>query len=290
LEPFEYFAPSSITDALLLLDAKREARVLAGGTDLLVQLKQRELSAECLIDLKLIPELRGVELGEDNHLHVGALTTVSEIIGSDIVNDEIPILRQVAESMGSWQVRNKATIGGNICRAAPSADFAPVLLALDAQLKIVNSRAERIVNLTNFFTGPGKTVLQRNDILQEIIIQVPSGSWALEYGRQSRRKTMDLALVNVAVFLMLDSRKSVCEDIRIAVGSVAPTPVRARNAEQYLSKAEISTERINTASRMAAEETDPISDVYGSAWYKREVVRAQTARTLKEAHSNFCRC
>ena len=290
MEPFEYFAPSSITDALLLLDAKREARVLAGGTDLLVQLKQRELSAECLIDLKLIPELRGVELGEDNHLHVGALTTVSEIIGSDIVNDEIPILRQVAESMGSWQVRNKATIGGNICRAAPSADFAPVLLALDAQLKIVNSRAERIVNLTNFFTGPGKTVLQRNDILQEIIIQVPSGSWALEYGRQSRRKTMDLALVNVAVFLMLDSRKSVCEDIRIAVGSVAPTPVRARNAEQYLSKAEISTERINTASRMAAEETDPISDVYGSAWYKRELVRAQTARTLKEAHSNFCRC
>ena len=290
MEPFEYFAPSSITDALLLLDAKREARVLAGGTDLLVQLKQRELSAECLIDLKLIPELRGVELGEDNHLHVGALTTVSEIIGSDIVNDEIPILRQVAESMGSWQVRNKATIGGNICRAAPSADFAPVLLVLDAQLKIVNSRAERIVNLTNFFTGPGKTVLQRNDILQEIIIQVPSGSWALEYGRQSRRKTMDLALVNVAVFLMLDSGKSVCEDIRIAVGSVAPTPVRARNAEQYLSKAEISTERINTASRMAAEETDPISDVYGSAWYKREVVRAQTARTLKEAHSNFCRC
>lgn len=289
MEPFDYFAPSSITEASLLLDAKREARVLAGGTDLLVQLKQRELSAECLIDLKLIPELRGVELGEDNHLHVGALTTVSEIIGSDIVSGEIPILRQVAESMGSWQVRNKATIGGNICRAAPSADFAPVLLALDAQLKIVNSRAERIVNLTSFFTGPGKTVLQRNDILQEIIIQIPSGSWALEYGRQSRRKTMDLALVNVAVFLLLDSRKSVCEDIRIAVGSVAPTPVRARNAEQYLSKAEINTEKINAASRMAAEETDPISDVYGSAWYKREVVRAQTARTLKEAYSNFCR-
>jgi carbon-monoxide dehydrogenase medium subunit len=230
LEPFGYFAPNSISEALLLLDRKRKARVLAGGTDLLLQLKQKQIRTECLIDLKRIPELRGIDLDGDNNLCVGALTTVSEILGSRNVIERLPVLREVAEYIGCCQVRNKATIGGNLCRAAPSADFAPILLALDAKLTVLSLKGERSVSLDSFFIGPGKTVMRDNEVLKEVTIKIPRGSWVVKYTRQSMRKTMDIALVSVAVFLTPNAEKRECEQIRIAVGSAAPTPMRARKA------------------------------------------------------------
>jgi carbon-monoxide dehydrogenase medium subunit len=260
---------------------------LAGGTDLLLQLKQRQIHTKCLIDLKSIPELRGIDLDGDNNLHVGALTTVSEIIDSRNVIERLPVLRQVAEYIGSCQVRNKATIGGNICRAAPSADFAPILLALDAKLKILGLNGERDISLDVFFAGPGRTVMLDSEILKEVIIKIPSGAWVVKHCRQSIRKTMDLALISVAVFLTPSAGKRGCEQIRIAVGSAAPTPMRARKTEQYLLNKDLTPERVKEASCIAAQEAEPITDAYGSAWYKRELVRVLIYRTISKACGIF---
>jgi len=281
---FEYFAPKNISEALALLHRyKDQAKVLAGGTDLLVQMKNGDLQPRYVVDLKRIHGLAGIKRRKNRGLRLGAMTTISEIESSAIVRENFPILSEVAKTIGSVQIRNRGTIGGNVCRAAPSADFVPILIAMDAKLRIIGQRGERTVSLEDFFIGPGKTVLRYDEILRAIEVPNPSGSWGSVYMRHTPRQTMDLAVVGVAVLIGLNDMDSTCRDLKITFASVAPTPMRAKEAEIVLRGKRITVPLIEESAKIAAREINPISDAYGPAWYKRDIVVVLVRRAITEA-------
>jgi carbon-monoxide dehydrogenase medium subunit len=273
----KYLKPRTLEEAIELLTKIRGSRVLAGGTDLLVDLKTGRVGAEALVDIGAIRELRGVEdLGD--RIRIGAATRLQEIVGSDVVARELPLLRNAVESMGSWQIRNLATVGGNLCNASPAADTAPPLLAYEAELVIVGPRGTRVVPITKFFTGYRRTALEEGEILKEIVIGKRTWSgWS--YIKLGRRSGFTLSIVSVAV--LTSTRGGVLEDVRIALGSVAPTPIRAYRAEGYLRGREVSLEVLERAAEIAREEVSPIDDVRASAWYRREMVYRLTLDALK---------
>jgi carbon-monoxide dehydrogenase medium subunit len=273
----KYLKPRTLEEAIELLTKIRGSRVLAGGTDLLVDLKTGRVSAEALVDIGAIRELRGVEdLGD--RIRIGAATRLQEIVESDVVARELPLLRNAVESMGSWQIRNLATVGGNLCNASPAADTAPPLLAYEAELVIVGPRGTRVVPITKFFTGYRRTALGEGEILKEIVIGKRAWSgWS--YIKLGRRSSFTLSIVSVAV--LTSTRGGVLEDVRIALGSVAPTPIRAYRAEEYLRGREVSLEVLERAAEIAREEVSPIDDVRASAWYRREMVYRLTLDALK---------
>jgi CO/xanthine dehydrogenase FAD-binding subunit len=273
----KYLKPRTLEEAIELLTKIRGSRVLAGGTDLLVDLKTGRVSAEALVDIGAIRELRGVEdLGD--RIRIGAATRLQEIVESDVVARELPLLRNAVESMGSWQIRNLATVGGNLCNASPAADTAPPLLAYEAELVIVGPRGTRVVPITKFFTGYRRTALEEGEILKEIVIGKRAWSgWS--YIKLGRRSSFTLSIGSVAV--LTSTRGGVLEDVRIALGSVAPTPIRAYRAEEYLRGREVSLEVLERAAEIAREEASPIDDVRASAWYRREMVYRLTLDALK---------
>jgi len=273
----KYLKPRTLEEVIELLTKIRGSRVLAGGTDLLVDLKTGRVSAEALVDIGAIRELRGVEdLGD--RIRIGAATRLQEIVESDVVARELPLLRNAVESVGSWQIRNLATVGGNLCNASPAADTAPPLLAYEAELVIVGPRGTRVVPITKFFTGYRRTALEEGEILKEIVIGKRAWSgWS--YIKLGRRSSFTLSIVSVAV--LTSTRGGVLEDVRIALGSVAPTPIRAYRAEGYLRGREVSLEVLERAAEIAREEVSPIDDVRASAWYRREMVYRLTLDALK---------
>jgi carbon-monoxide dehydrogenase medium subunit len=281
LKAFQYLAPDTIAEALdLLKQYQNQAKLLAGGTDLIVQMKGGDIQPDCVIDLKRIPELKRVRYNENSGLFIGALATATEIHSSKEVRLNFPAISDAAGVIGSVQIRNRASIGGNICRAAPSGDFAPILVALGAHLKLIGPKGERAIPVQDFFVGPGETLMEPDEILIEIRVPVPQAQGHAVYLRHSRRETLDLALVGVAVYIVVRPQHSLCEEVRIALGSVAPTPMRAKNAERHLFGRELNEELICESAKMAAEEAKPVSDVYGDAWYKKEIVNVLVRRAL----------
>jgi carbon-monoxide dehydrogenase medium subunit len=285
LPRFEYLAPKTIDEALLLLSQyKGETKVIAGGTDVLPKLKRREIKApEYIIDLKGIPDLNYIEYDEASGLTLGALVTIHDVETSSIIRERFNVLFQAAQSMASPQVRNRGTVAGNICNAVPSADTAPALLTLEAKLKLISRKSERIVNIEDFFTGPSETVLADAEILQEI--QVPNLRPYSKgvYLKLTPRSAMDLAIVGVAVLVIPDD--GVCKDIRIALGAVAPTPFRAKRAESILRGQKFNDKVIERAAEVAASESRPIDDHRASAEYRREMVKVLTKRAINQAIS-----
>lgn len=284
MKRFQYFNPSSIVDAELLLDTYGEkAKVLAGGTDLIVQIKNNEIDPTILIDLKKIPELTGIDSTNNNGYIIYPLTTISEIESSKSIKNHYPILSESAKTIGSIQIRNRATIGGNLCRAAPSADMVPALLVLEAQLKIRKLNNEKTIPLEEYFVGSGKTVLKKNEILAEIIIPNNLSKNIGVYIKNGPRQTMDLATVGVAVFAAIDPSNSTCNSIKIGIASVAPTPFRARKAEKILMGNKMTPLLIKEVAKVASYEAKPITDVYGPDWYKREMVEVLVKQAIMEA-------
>jgi CO/xanthine dehydrogenase FAD-binding subunit len=284
MKRFEYFAPANISEALKLLDIYREkAKILAGGTDLLVQMKKNDIRPDYLVDLKRIPDLSGIQYNKNEGLHLGALTTISEIESSIDIRKNFPILSEVAKVIGSVQVRNRGTIGGNLCRAAPSADFAPILIVMNAKVKIMGKEGEGTADIKEFFIGPGETILKPNEILKEIRIPNSKNLGAAVYLRHGPRQTMDLSVVGAAVFIAINKIDMVCKDLKIALGSVAPTPIRAKKAEEIILGKKVTQSLIEESAKIAAQETSPISDVYGPAWYKKEVVVVLVRRAILQA-------
>jgi carbon-monoxide dehydrogenase medium subunit len=273
----KYFKPRTLEEAIELLTKVRNSRVLAGGTDLLVDLKTGRVSAEALVDVGAIRELRGIEdLGD--RIRIGAATKLQELVESDVIARELPLLRKAVESMGSWQIRNLATVGGNLCNASPAADTAPPLLAYEAELIIVGPRGTRVVPVTKFFTSYRMVALEEGEILKEIVVRKSTWSgWS--YIKLGRRSGFTLSIVSVAV--LASTRGEILEDVRIALGSVAPTPIRAYKAEEYLRGREVSLEVLKRAAEIAKEEVSPIDDVRASAWYRREMVYRLTLDALK---------
>jgi CO/xanthine dehydrogenase FAD-binding subunit len=282
LPRFDYIVPKTLDEVLKALNEhKGSAKLLAGGTDLIPQLKKREMKIpQYVVDLKGVAGLD--EISSDvSGLKIGALTTISSIEYSLEVRRDFPILAQAASLMASPQVRNRATFVGNICNAAASADSAPALLALGAEVHIRGPLVERIVPLGQFFTGPGTTALQSDEIVTAISIPKQEPEVRGVYLKLSPRHSMDLAVVGVAASGICQN--GLCEDIRIALGAVAPTPIRVAGAETILKNRKISTELIDEAAKSAMEECNPRKDSHrASPEYRRDMVYVMTRRALNQ--------
>lgn len=283
LPKVEYVRPKNIDEALNIFENNKngKCRAYAGGTDVIPKLKKRITNPpEILLDLKGIPDLNYIDYDENNGLRIGALTTISEVATSEVVKEKYPLLSQAAASIASIQVRNRGTIAGNICNAVPSADSAPALLVLQAKLRCVSKKGERVIQIDEFFEGPNKTVLDPDEILKEIQIPSLPEKCVGSYVKLSPRSRMDLAVVGVAV--AGTSEKGVFGDIRIGLGAVAPTPIRARRSEKLLAGAKVDDEMILKAAKMASEESKPIDDHRASAEYRKMMVEVLVKRGISQ--------
>jgi len=284
LPKFEYHAPASLSEALDYLSRySGKAKVLAGGTDLLVSMKKREVLPEHLINLKGIQELKHIRYDKKRGLEIGGLVTLREIERSTIVKEKYGALWDAANVMAAPQIRSLATIGGNLCSAVPSADTAPPLVALGATVTLAGKNGERTLLVEDFFAGPEASVLNPVEILSRVFIPSPPENSGGAYLKLMRRNAMDLALVGVAACLKLDGGKRVCQEARIALGAVAPTPMRALRAEEVLVNKEPDEQLAMEAGKIAAQEARPISDVRASKEYRTEMLRVLTKRAVMEA-------
>jgi carbon-monoxide dehydrogenase medium subunit len=258
-----------------------DVKLVAGGTDLLPQLKNSLLRPALVVDLSGVKELRALERDAAGGLRIGAAVTARELELDARVRAEYPAIAESAALVGSIQIRNLATVGGNLCNAAPSADMAPPLLALEAEAVIVGPKGRRRVPLTSFFQGVRRTMLGPDELLLELIVPKPGPRSGGTYLRHTPRRELDIAVVGVAS--QLTFAEGVCAKARIALASVAPTPVRAPEAEHALEGQPLTAERIEAAATLAVSAASPISDQRGSAEYRRHLVRVLTRRTLTTA-------
>jgi carbon-monoxide dehydrogenase medium subunit len=278
------YQPASLQEASRLIKQHGPGgRFLAGGTDLVIAMKEKGLVPKYVVDLKKIGGLMGIRENGDGTISIGALTTMREVEVSPLVKNKYPFLAQSAAEVGSIQIRNRATVGGNMANATPSADVAPSLVALDATTKIAGENGERSLPLEEFFRGPGQTVLNPDEILTEITIPKTSPELVGDYIKFSPREMMDLAYVGVAVVYNLGARDKKCTEVRIVLGAVAPTPIRAKRAEAALEGQSLTEAVAEKAGAIAAEEARPISDVRSSADYRRAMVGAMTKRAILNA-------
>jgi len=279
MKEFQYFSPKTVSEAVSILSQlDGEAKVLAGGTDLLPMMKQRVVTPENIVNIKNIRGLAYIR--EDTEgLKIGALTTIADIKESDLIKQKCLSLHEAAARFGTPLVRNMATIGGNICRSAPSADMVPPLLVFDAEVKLVGAKGERKVLLEDFFTGSGKNVLKQ-ELLTEIIIPKESGRYGTAF-EKVRRSSADLAKLNCAVKIVVSDGK--CDDIRIALGVVADKAIRAKKAEQAVRGKSISDEVIEGAAQKVTEDISPRTSARSTAWYRTEVSKVLVRRLIKLA-------
>ena len=282
---FELLQPTTPEEAIALL-ARHGGRssLLAGGTDLLVEIKEGIRAPEVVIDAKLLPGLRGLTVSDNGGLDIGALVTAREVEMSPEVQRHYRGLWQSVRELGSIQIRNRATVAGNVCRASPSADTLPPLMADGAVITILGAGGARSMPLEDFFTAPGRTRLGAGEIVTGIKVPAPLPGTGKCYIKHGRRKAMELATVGVAVTLVMDA--GVCRSIRIALGAVAPTPIRARKAEAMLAGARPDGGLIDACARAAVTETSPISNIRGSADYRRRMVEELTRRAIVSAMEN----
>lgn len=283
MQSFDYQKVYSLQDALDVASASKGISLfMAGGTDLLVQIKEGKRRPQCVIDLKGIHEMDGLATSGDE-LSIGALTRIRTLETSPSALEKVPLLAQAAAKLGSVQVRHRATIGGNLCNASPSAETAPALLALDAQAVICRKTGTRVVELADFFLGPGATVLGDGEMLTHLKIPLTRNRQGSVYYKLSTRNAMDLAFVGVAVLLELD-RGGQISKARIALGAVAPTPIRVPSAEKLLEGRVLDLDAARESAELAAQSCKPISDLRASAEYRREMVRELCQRGLLTAY------
>ena len=280
MKPFDYIRPGNMEDAIAALQAKDEPYLLAGGTDLLIGMKTNAVKPKCLIDLKGIPGIDCIEY--DNGFKLGALTTVRDVEVSPLIREKIPALSEAAASLGSIQIRNRATIGGNLCHGSPAADMAVILLAMNCELQIATGNGAKTMGLDQFFTGPNSTVLNRNEVLAQIIIPKEIEQFKGIYLKHGPRKAMDIGIVNIAILLDADVSSGFCNQIMIALGAVAPRPIRAKKAEALLNANRLTPELIQEAAEAASDEATPISDFRASAGYRRDLVKNLVAKGIDQ--------
>ena len=285
MRTFDYSAPETIDEAVSLLKAAGgSARPLAGGTDLVVQMKERATRfpyPETIVSLDRVSELRGVDFSETDGLRIGAGATMTDVASHPAVRERYAALAEGAGVVGSLQTMNMATIGGNVCNAAPSADTAPPLLVYEAEAVIVGPNGRRTLPIAEFFRGPGVTDLAPDELLAELRLPVPPSATGAAFRRHTPRKQMDIAVVGVAVALTLSG--DTIERARVALGAVAPTPLRASAAEAALQGQTANAETFAKAAEAAVQDSSPITDLRASAEYRRHLVKVMTARLLAEA-------
>ena len=279
---FELAVPGSVDECLQIL-AKRgpDTKVVAGGTDLLPQLKNGVLKPGWVVDLSAVAELRTISDAPDGGLRIGASVTARELELDARVRSRFAALAESAAMVGSVQVRNLATLGGNLCNAAPSADMAPPLLALDAEAVIAGPSGQRRVSMASFFLGVRRTVLAPGELLLEIVVPAQGAQSGGNYLRHTPRRELDIAVVGVASQITLSGGR--CTAARIALAAVAPVPLRATDAEQALVGQPLTPQQIERAAELASGAARPIDDHRGSIEFRNHLVRVLTRRTLTTA-------
>jgi carbon-monoxide dehydrogenase medium subunit len=301
MKKFDYLKPKTIDEALSLLNQYgKKATLIAGGTDVIVMIKQKTMSPDVLISLRGIPGLDQTQY--DGSLRIGPMVTHRAIEKSRLIRKEFSALSDAADVLGSVQIRNVATIGGNICTAAPSADTAAPLLVLGAQVKIRSLKGERTVPIEAFFKGPGETVLNEGELVTELIIPKPLPNTGSAYWKHQRRLALELPILGVSALLSLDKSKVscsdmlcttspistilhtmeqdelICKEVRIALGVAAPTPMRAMKAENLLRGKKISDELLEEVAETASKEAQPRDTLRAEAWYRRDMIRVLVKR------------
>jgi carbon-monoxide dehydrogenase medium subunit len=276
---FEYYRPRTLREALEILRSVEGAKVVAGGTDLVVDMKFRRVEPKTLVDISKLEELRYVRLVED-YVEIGGAVTLQELVESEVVRARLPLLWEAVNSMASWQVRNIATIGGNICNASPAADTAPPLLAYGAKLLLTSLDGVREVGIGEFFVGPKRSIIRPDEVLQAIRVPVHPAGYGWSF-RKVSRTSFDIAKISVAVLLKVDGGR--IRDPRIALGAVAPTPVRARSTERAIESLSLE-EALEVGPRFVEGDIAPIDDVRSTAWYRREVAKVLLRDSLRTAY------
>lgn len=283
LPNFDYIAVKSLEEAANLAKEKGAKCVLmAGGTDVILLLKENVLKdVDTVIDIKNVPDLKQLDYEEGKGVTIGALTKLYAIQNSEMIKEQMPAVADAAHYVASAQVRRKGTMVGNICNASPSADTAPILLAMNASVKTYDADGGREIPVNEFFKGVKKTVLEKGEIVTQIMIPELKSGEGSAYFKHSVRKAMDLAIVGVAAWVKMDGNK--VADCRIAMGGVGITPLRAPKAEQLLIGSEITEELLEKVGTQASEECSPISDVRASKEYRTDMIRVYTKRAIKKA-------
>jgi carbon-monoxide dehydrogenase medium subunit len=280
MKKFKYLIPKTLDEAVSLHQSHGgSAMYVAGGTDVIVKITSGKLAPDYLISLKHIDGQSQLELNTETGVFcIGGLVTHRTLEMSSVIRLQYPIIHDAVQRIGSTQIRNVATIGGNLVNAVPSADGAIPLIALDARLNIYGSTGERSVDLIHFFQGPGQTVLDRGEIVTKIIVPKQSKRTGAAYQKFGRRAAMELPLIGVGVLIILEEGSNRCAKARIALGVAAPTPIRTLSAERYLVGREITEDTLNEAGKLAAEESRVRDSVRGLAWYRREMVAVLVQR------------
>ena len=264
---FNYFRPRSLKEATDLVARLEDFKILAGGTDLLIDLRIGRYRPKNVVDISGIKELSYI-VDEGGIIRIGALTKLQDIVESPVVRGKLLALAEAVEQMGSWQVRCMGTVGGNLCNASPAADTAPPLMVYEARVKALSTRGEREIPITKFFKGPRETKLMRDEILTEVIIPYIDGAGTATL-KLGRRNAFTLSVVAVSTLVKVSNGRF--EDVRIALNAVAPRPVRAVRAEEFLRGREVCMEVIDEGSKLVVKDISPISDVRASAEYRRDM-------------------
>lgn len=281
MKRFEYHEPTSIEAASDLLGRHgREAAALAGGTALLIDIRHGELRPRHIVSLWKIPQLG--ELRSNGQLRIGALTTVTEL-GNAMTTPATLGLREAARALGSWQVQNMATVGGNLCKASPGADLVPPLLCLDAQLVLRSASGERQVPLDGFLTGPDQTALEPGELLTQIVVAPQPSRSGTAFLKIMRRQALDCSIVSVCARVTLEEDGLTCKEARLGLAAVSPNPIRARQAEAELEGKRLDPETIAGAAQRARSEAHPITDVRASAAYRSHLIGVLLERAIQQA-------
>ncbi len=277
---FTYLAPKTLKEALIMRASHgSKSSIMAGGTDLLIKMGLRTLQPEFVIGLNSVPEIDYITLRPGGELAIGPMAKLSAVVEDAEVEKNFPALSEAASVTATVQIRNMGTLIGNICNASPSADNATPLMIYDTKVVIIRSDGERVVPIEEFFKGPGKSVLETGELVKEFLIPIPEKSTGSNYQKVSTRSKVDIAGICVSALLTLNNDGTVSK-ARIALGAVAPKPIRVVKAEKILTGKTPTKELFNDAAKIAREEASPISDMRASAEYRKAMVEVLTRRAL----------
>ena len=288
LPDFEYMKAESAQDVFRLLKERGdEVKLLMGGTDLFVQMRDQNESAGILLDLKYLPGMKDISYNKKKGINIGAAVILNQLSAHPDVKKHYQILSQSADTVGNYQLRNRATLGGNICNASPSADMAPAALVLEGEVSLSGPDGERVMALDRFWVGPGKTTLKDNEFLTAVHFAIPPSGAVGRYLKLGRSKMGDLAIVGVAVLGYPDPEVPAGIRFRIGINSPAPTVYRVPQVEELLAQAPLSDQILRQASGEAMKISAPIEDVRATALYQKKMVNNLTYKGLKEVWSQL---
>ncbi len=280
--PFEYFAPSSLSEVISLLNQyKDEAKILAGGQSLIPLMKFRFASPKYLIDINKVPKLSGIEISQDGQLSIGSMTSHHDVEKSKIVREVCPVLSETAGNIGDTQVRHRGTIGGSICHADPVADYPPLMLILDATFTATDEKSERAIKAADFFVDIFTTALKPTEVMTRVEIPPPAKRTGSSYLKICRRSG-DFAMVGAAAKVRLDE-KGKCDEVKVSLSGLGPVPVRAKAVEEALIDQKLTVSTISGASAKATENIHPSTDTHATAEYRMEVTPVLTRRAIVAA-------